>query len=219
MRSSSGVAFSARAGLMWPPVSLEHEGADWHVRDFITPSAINSWIGEEVKPLAAEGTFGASLGQHKLRATAALIAANDTAGTLLTFRGWALHDRTTLAFRSQPLPPLGTFTEIQAPETHPLNDVHRGFAGIPAITPSSRGNRRSRSGLSCSTTTTGRTRKISPRSSCPNGAGALASTTWGWSRTSAPVPSSRRKRSRAGLGWAFRCPSVAGSTSDSAPAT
>ena len=128
MRSGSGFAFSARAGLMWPPVSLEHEGADWHVKDSITPSAINSWIGEEVKPLAAEGTFGASLGQHKLRATAALIAANDTAGTLLTFRGWALHDRTTLAFRSQPLPPLGTFTEIQAPETHPLNDVHRGFA-------------------------------------------------------------------------------------------
>ena len=33
MRSSK-IAFSARAGLMWPPVSLEHEGADWHVKDF-----------------------------------------------------------------------------------------------------------------------------------------------------------------------------------------
>ena len=41
----TNTAFSARAGLMWPPVSLEHEGADWHVRDSITPSAINSWIG------------------------------------------------------------------------------------------------------------------------------------------------------------------------------
>ena len=36
MRGSK-VAFSARAGLMWPPVSLEHEGADWHVNDSITP--------------------------------------------------------------------------------------------------------------------------------------------------------------------------------------
>src|SRR3954449_3273204 len=88
------IAFSARAGLMFPPVSLEHEGADWHVRDSITPSAINSWIGEEVRPLAIEGTVTASLGAHRLRATAALIAANDTSGTLLTFRGWALHDRT-----------------------------------------------------------------------------------------------------------------------------
>ena len=126
MRSTK-LAFSARAGLMWPPVSLEHEGADWHVRDSITPSAINSWIGEEVKPVAAEATLAANLGDHKLRATAALIAANDTAGTLLTFRGWALHDRTTLAFNRQPLPPLGDFVDLQAPYTHPLLDVGRGF--------------------------------------------------------------------------------------------
>jgi hypothetical protein len=125
---SSDVAFSARAGLMWPPVSLEHEGADWHVRDSITPSAINSWIGEEVRPLAAEATLATTVGDHKLRATAALIAANDTAGTLLTFRGWALHDRTTLAFNRQPLPPNEDFAGIQAPYTHPLLDIRRGFA-------------------------------------------------------------------------------------------
>jgi hypothetical protein len=116
---------------MWPPVSLEHEGADWHVKDSITPSAVNSWIGEEVRPVAAEGTISTSLGAHKLRATAAIFAANDTAGTLLTFRGWALHDRTTLAFRSQPLPPLGPFTGHQAPFTHPLIDLHDGFAHRP----------------------------------------------------------------------------------------
>src|SRR5690348_467960 len=125
---ASNVVFSARAGLMWVPVSLEHEGADWHVKNSITPSAINSWVGEEVRPLAAEATLAASLGTHKLRATAAVIAANDTAGTLLTFRGWALHDRTALAFRAQPLPPLGDFTGIQAPHTHPLLDVRNGFA-------------------------------------------------------------------------------------------
>jgi hypothetical protein len=130
MRSSK-VAFSARAGLMWPPVSLEHEGADWHVKDSITPSVINSWIGEEVRPLAAEGSVGVSLGAHKLRATGALFAANDTAGTLLTFRGWALHDRTTLAFRRQPLPPLGPMEGYQAHFTHPLIDLHQGFAHRP----------------------------------------------------------------------------------------
>jgi hypothetical protein len=129
---SSNLAFSARAGLMWPPVSLEHEGLDWHVKDSITPSAINSWIGEEVRPLAAEATLSGSLGEHKLRATAALMAANDTSGTLLTFRGWALHDRTTLAFRRQPLPPLEEeVAGYQAPFTHPLLDVHGGFAHRP----------------------------------------------------------------------------------------
>src|SRR4051794_13488805 len=128
MRGSK-VAFSARAGLMFPPVSLEHEGADWHVKDSITPSAINSWIGEEVRPLAIEGTLAASLGEHKLRATAAIFAANDTAGTLLTFRGWALHDRMTLAWRRQPLPPLDdVIGSYQARFTHPLLDVGPGFA-------------------------------------------------------------------------------------------
>ena len=128
----SRLAASARVGLIWPPVSLEHEGADWHVKDSITPSAINSWIGEEVRPVAAEGTLAVTLGTHQLRATAAVMAANDTVGTLLTFRGWALHDRTTLAFHRQPLPPLEEpVVFYQAPYTHPLLDVSRGFARRP----------------------------------------------------------------------------------------
>lgn len=131
MRSSS-VAFSARAGLMWPPISLEHEGADWHVKDSITPSAINSWIGEEVRPVAAEAKLALTIGDSKLGVTAALLAANDTAGALLTFRGWALHDRTTLAFNSEPLPPLDSaIARFQAPATHPLLDVGPGFARRP----------------------------------------------------------------------------------------
>src|SRR5437763_8912241 len=128
----SNVAFSARAGLMFPPVSLEHQGADWHVKDSITPSAINSWIGEEVRPVALEATLAANFGRHKLWLTAAAMAANDTAGTLLTFRGWALHDRMTLAFRRQPLPPLDEdIAAYQAPFTHPLLDVGSGFARRP----------------------------------------------------------------------------------------
>jgi hypothetical protein len=131
MRGST-LAFSARAGLMWPPISLEHEGADWHVRDSITPSAINSWIGEEVRPVAIEPTLAANIGEHKLRVTLAVMAANDTSATLLTFRGWALHDRTTLAFRRQPLPPFDDENQgYQAPFTHPLIDVPGGFAVRP----------------------------------------------------------------------------------------
>ena len=38
----------ARAGV-WPPVRLNHNRPEWRVRDTITPSAINSWIGDEVK--------------------------------------------------------------------------------------------------------------------------------------------------------------------------
>ena len=124
--------FSARAGLMWPPISLEHQGHDWHVADTVTPSAINSWVGEEIRPLAIEGTLGSSLGEHRLTATAALIAANDTSGTLLAFRGWALHDRKTIAFRRQPLPLLPEPIAQKQPRfTHPLLDVDSGFAPRP----------------------------------------------------------------------------------------
>jgi hypothetical protein len=51
---------------------------------------------------------------------------------LLTFRGWALHDRTTLAGHRQPLPPLEEPVAFyQAPYTHPLLDVGSGFAKRP----------------------------------------------------------------------------------------
>jgi hypothetical protein len=123
---------AARAGLLWPSISLEHEGPDWHVRDTVTPSAINSWIGEEVRPLAAEITALTTAGEHQLSATAGVFVANDTAGALLTFRGWALHDRTTLDFRRQPLPHLPEALEYYQPRyTHPLLDVGPGFAKRP----------------------------------------------------------------------------------------
>ena len=145
-------------------------------KDSITPSAINSWIGEEVRPVAAEGTLAATLGEHKLRATAALMAANDTAGTLLTFRGWALHDRTTLAFHRQPLPPLdGEIAGIPG-AVHPSAARRRIRASRigRAIMRSSPGSRRSRSASSCSATTTAPIPKRSTR--IWNGAGGRSST-------------------------------------------
>jgi hypothetical protein len=45
---------TARAGAFWPPISLEHGGSTWGVIDTITPSAANSWVGEELKVLGLE---------------------------------------------------------------------------------------------------------------------------------------------------------------------
>ena len=115
---------SVRAGLFWPPVSLEHGGPAWAVRDTITPSAINSWIGEEVKVGGAEATASTLVGNHRLSFTAALFGLNDTAGTLLAFRGWALHDEKATAFGFQPLPPLNDFMEyVQAARTRPVIEL------------------------------------------------------------------------------------------------
>jgi hypothetical protein len=76
--------FSARAGLFWPPISLEHEGPAWSVSNMITPSAINSWVGEEVKVVALEAGAAREAGGGRLSATVGLFGMNDTAATLLS---------------------------------------------------------------------------------------------------------------------------------------
>jgi hypothetical protein len=116
--------FSARAGLYWPAISLEHEGAAWLVSDMVTPSAINSWIGEEVKVVGIEATAAQDLGSGRLAGTIGLFGVNDTAGTLLAFRGWALHDLKATAFSTLPLPGLNEMIrDAQAPVTRPLIEL------------------------------------------------------------------------------------------------
>lgn len=118
------VRVGARLGYFWPPISLEHSGPAWSVTETITPSAINSWIGEEVKVAGAEASASAPLGGGRLTATAAVFGLDDTAGTLLSFRGWALHDEKATAFSLQPLPPLDDFMEYaQAPRTRPALEI------------------------------------------------------------------------------------------------
>jgi len=127
------IGFSARAGLMWPEISLEHAtGGVWSTVYTITPSAINSWVGEEVKPIALEGTLHAGIGQHQFAATGAIFAFNDTSGTLLSFRGWALHDIKATAFGHFPLPPLNDFMKFaQQDQTRSLIELDNrpGFYG------------------------------------------------------------------------------------------
>jgi hypothetical protein len=84
--------YSLRFGQMFPPVSMEHDGPGWSVSRTLTPSAINSWIGEEVLTDALEGNVQTTVGGHTFGLTAALFTGNDTSGTILTWRGWALHD-------------------------------------------------------------------------------------------------------------------------------
>ncbi|MDB5707008.1 MAG: hypothetical protein JWN66_4124 [Sphingomonas bacterium] len=125
--------FSAKAGLYWPEISLEHAtGGAWSTVYTITPSAINSWVGEEVKVVGAEATVTAGLGQHEIAATGGLFGFNDTSGTLLSFRGWALQDIKATTFGHFPLPPLNSFiVHLQEGQTRSLIEIdHRvGFYG------------------------------------------------------------------------------------------
>ncbi len=104
--------FSVRAGLFYPPISLEHDAPLWGVTNTITPSAINSWVGEEVKVAGVEVTVTHEFGDRQLSVTGGVFGADDTAGTLLAYRGWALHDLKSQLGGSFALPPLSPFSSI-----------------------------------------------------------------------------------------------------------
>lgn len=91
---SAGWRWEGRAGLFYPPVSLEHEGAGWTTTHTLTPSAINSWVGEEVRVVGVEGVARRRFDTQEIAATLALFGFNDGSGTLLAARGWALGDVT-----------------------------------------------------------------------------------------------------------------------------
>jgi hypothetical protein len=92
---SERVRLRLRGGAFFPPISLEHEGPAWTSAYTITGSAANSWIGEEVRTMGAEGTVVLKWDRDEVRLTGAGFGSNDPAGTLLGWRGWALHDRQT----------------------------------------------------------------------------------------------------------------------------
>jgi hypothetical protein len=91
---SAGWRLEGRAGLFYPPISLEHEGAGWTTTHTLTPSAINSWVGEEVRVVGVEATARRRFDAQEVSATLAVFGFNDGAGTLLAFRGWAMGDVT-----------------------------------------------------------------------------------------------------------------------------
>jgi hypothetical protein len=127
------VGFTARAGLMWPEISLEHStGGAWTVVNTITPSAINSWVGEEVRVVGVEGTLHANVKQQELALTGGAFGFNDTSGTLLSFRGWALQDIKGTAPGYFPLPPRNPFMTVaqEGVTQNTLNIDHTiGFYG------------------------------------------------------------------------------------------
>lgn len=86
-----------RVGAFYPPFSLENSDRGWQSPFTYSSSAINTWIGEEIRPFGAEWSlrhrFAGFHSNHEVRAFAAGFYGNDPAGTLLFWRGWSLHDR------------------------------------------------------------------------------------------------------------------------------
>lgn len=98
------LSFSAKAGAFFPAISLENDDLGWASPYTLTPSAINSWIGDELRTIGSEATlrWNSELGTVSL--IAALTCCNDEAGVLIADRGWTLNDR-----------PSGLFERLRQP--------------------------------------------------------------------------------------------------------
>jgi hypothetical protein len=130
----AGYRFRLKAGAFHAPISLENRAPGWESPYTLSYSAINTWLGEELRTIGIEGQLdwlGTRLGHgFDLAVTGGIFGWNDPAGEVLATRGFALDDRQTTLFGrvgasdSQPLPPIELFHEI---------DGHAGYyAGVEA---------------------------------------------------------------------------------------
>jgi len=124
----AGGGFQLRAGQFFLPTSRENKGPLWTSPYTLTWSALNTWIGEEVRPVGADLQWKSEF-YWTIGATA--FRDNDTSGTLLAWRGWAMTNRLTVYNEPLPLPPLQDFIGFQKDVTHPFThdlDHRTGFA-------------------------------------------------------------------------------------------
>jgi hypothetical protein len=124
-----------RFGAFYPSFSLENGDRGWQSPFTYSYSAINTWLGEEIRPIGAEWSVRRRLAgfhsNHEVRAFAAGFYGNDPAGTLLFWRGWGLHDRQSRLDDELTIPPLPFTTQPQK-LTPFMETDHRpgGYAGV-----------------------------------------------------------------------------------------
>lgn len=108
--SLSRSRYRLKLGGFYPRLSLENRGAAWTSPYTISSSAINTWIGEEIRIFGAEFSWSRKLeafgGGHTLSLYASAFRDNDPAGGLIAWKGWSLHDRQSRFNDALPLPPL-----------------------------------------------------------------------------------------------------------------
>jgi hypothetical protein len=102
-----------KIGAFFPAMSLENDGLGWTPTRTITSSAVNSWIGDELRTKGLEVNLqrsGRSEGfPHNYGFTAAVFNGNDPAGTLMAWRGWTIGDRITGLSESIEIPDLPVY--------------------------------------------------------------------------------------------------------------
>lgn len=104
---ASGIRHSARVGHYYPPISLENNAVAWSPASTLTPSTLNSWIGEEIRltglEYSVEWLSKFSGNPYDLKLTGSLFYNNDPAGAMLAWHGWTQSSRQTVWGETLPL--------------------------------------------------------------------------------------------------------------------
>jgi len=93
--STTAWRWSVRAGAFFPPVSLENTDLGWAPEWTLTPSAINAWVGEELRVLGSEATIEWRGDVDQFEFTAAAFGGNEAAGAAIASYGWTFNDLPT----------------------------------------------------------------------------------------------------------------------------
>lgn len=97
---ASGYRLRVKAGAFYPPISLENRASGWESPYTLSYSAINSWLGEELRTIGLETQLdwlGTRTGHgFDLGVTGGVFGWNDPAGVALANGGFTLTDRQTL---------------------------------------------------------------------------------------------------------------------------
>jgi hypothetical protein len=96
--STASWLLSFKGGAFFPPISLENEAIGWTSPWTLTSSAINSWVGQELRTIGTEGNAEWRHATGSVGLIGALFWANDPAGTVLADRGWTFDSRPTGIF-------------------------------------------------------------------------------------------------------------------------
>jgi len=129
--------WTMKLGAFFPPISLENESVAWTSPWTLTPSAINTWVGEELRTIGGETSGEWRFDGGALQATGALFGWNAAAGTLIEDRGWSLGDSYTGVFGKVRLPDifarrLGATTPYYEEPFVQIGDSPGWYAGTSA---------------------------------------------------------------------------------------
>jgi hypothetical protein len=130
--TSTASRYKLKLGAFYPRISLENTGPGWSSPYTLNPSAINTWVGEELRSVGAEFSVSrrpeALGGAHLFTLNASVYYGNDPAGGLIAWKGWSIHDRQSRFDDEIPLPPIpriqpGNWWDDQDPFITPLLEI------------------------------------------------------------------------------------------------